>query len=158
MGNISMFCQRSAFVIPWLSRNRFKTLPSPSFFTSTAAKSPNNAAVALWLSLSDNENYSKRCHCPPHVLFRQRNAFKVFSKGVSYTSSATKRLGIVAATLQIALFVNEYVRKRCRDSTCTPLRQLLPFKLYGQRMLFKDKSVSLRRWRHILSRMRRAMK
>ena len=143
-------------ILPW-RQNRFKMLPSPSFLTSTAAKSPNNTAVALRLSLSDNENPSKRCHCPPHVTLRQRKPFKMFSKGTC-PSLATKRLGIVAVTLQITLFVNEYVRKRCRESSCTRLRQLLPFKLYGQRMSFKDKSVSLGRWGHILSRMRRAMK
>ena len=100
-------------ILPW-RQNRFKMLPSPSFLTSTAAKSPNNTAVALRLSLSDNENPSKRCHCPPHIPLRQRKTFNLFSKGVSYTSSATKRLGIVAATLQITLSVNEYARKRYR--------------------------------------------
>ena len=68
-----------------------KTLLSPFFLTSTAAKPLNNAAVPLRTFLSGNEYPSKRCRRPPLIPLRQRIPLKTLPQAPSDPSQATKK-------------------------------------------------------------------
>ncbi len=92
-----------------------KTLLSPFFLTSTAAKPLNNAAVPLRTFLSGNEYSSKRRRRPP-----------------SDSSPKTQTPQIVAAGLLLSLSSNKNPSKRCRRPPLIPLRQRVPLKTLPQ--------------------------
>lgn len=105
-----------------------KTLLSPFFLTSTAAKPLNNAAVPLRTFLSGNEYPSKRCRRPtliplkrqknskrrrrpPLIPLRKHKPLKSLPQASSYPSPETK-----------------IHSKRCRRVPFIPLQRQIPLK------------------------------
>ena len=68
-----------------------KTLLSPFFLTSTAAKPLNNAAVPLRTFLSGNTNPSKRCRRPPLIPLRKHKPLKTSPQASATSSSSLKQ-------------------------------------------------------------------
>ena len=83
-----------------------KTLLSPFFLTSTAAKPLNNAAVP-----------------PPHLPLRKRISLKTLPQASSYPSPETQTPQIVAAGLLLSLSSDKNPSKRRRRPLLIPLRK-----------------------------------
>lgn len=83
-----------------------KTLLTPFFLTSTAAKPLNNAAIPLRTFLSGNEYPSKRRRRPPLIPLRQRISLKTSPQDSSDPSPATNTPQNVAGGLLLSLSSN----------------------------------------------------
>ena len=86
----------------------------------------------LLLSLSGDENPSKRRRRPPLIPLRQQIPLKTLPQASSDPSPATNIPQIVAAGLLLSLSGDKKPSKRCRMPPLIPLRQRIPLKTSPQ--------------------------
>ena len=124
--------RRSPPLIPLRRQKPLKTSPQAPSYPSPATNTPQNVAADLLLSLSGDENPSKRRRMPPLIPLRQQIPLKTLPQASSDPSPATNIPQIVAAGLLLSLSGDKKPSKRCRMPPLIPLRQRIPLKTSPQ--------------------------